>query len=116
MYGGGALLGKGCHPLGAALFLKREEGLRRDGRPILPQSVVAETRSLTKVDTFDTVPTPLRTGYDDVEDFGILVCTFSDGTIAEIVGADTTLGGVRNLMTVYATNVVVDRDPLVVPA
>jgi predicted dehydrogenase len=108
--GGGALLGKGCHPLGAALYLKREEGMRTIGRPILPQSVVAETRSLTKLERFGAVPTPIRTGYEDVEDFGIAIVTFDDGSVAEIVGADTTLGGVRNLLTAYATNVVVEAN------
>jgi predicted dehydrogenase len=108
--GGGALLGKGCHPLGAALALKRDEGLRRAGVAIRPQSVIAETRSLTKIATFGAVPTPVRSGYEDVEDFGVLVCTFDDGTIAEIVGADTTLGGVRNVLTAYATNAVVEAN------
>ena len=108
--GGGALLGKGCHPLGAALFLKREEGMRRDGHAITPVAVIAETRSLTAMETFGAAPTPIRTGYEDVEDFGILVCTFSDGSVAEIVGADTTLGGVRNRLTAFATNVVVEAN------
>jgi predicted dehydrogenase len=101
--GGGALLGKGCHPLGAALHLKRGEGAR-------PASVIAETRSLTKAAAFDGGATPIRSGYEDVEDFGLLVCTFDDGTVAEIVGADTTLGGVKNQMTVYATNTVVEAN------
>lgn len=99
--GGGALFGKGCHPLGAALHLKRDTH---------PVSVLASTHSLTKTPGFDATRSPLRTGYEDVEDFGILVCTFADGTVAEIVGADTTLGGVRNLMTVYATNTVVEAN------
>ena len=106
--GGGALFGKGCHPLGAALYLKREEGSRRDGAPIVPASVIAETRSLTKIPTFDG--TFLRSGYEDVEDFGILILTFSDGSIAEIVGGDTTLGGVQNKLTAYATNAVVEAN------
>jgi predicted dehydrogenase len=101
--GGGALLGKGCHPLGAALLLKGREGA-------VPASVIAETRGLTSIPAFDAAQSPLRTGYDDVEDFGVLVCTFDDGTVAEIVGADTTLGGVRNCMTVYATNTVVEAN------
>jgi|SRR4051794_17180301 len=101
--GGGALLGKGCHPLGAALSLKRREGAR-------PASVTAETRSLTKSAAFTRRPTPIRSGYEDVEDFGLLVCTFDDGTVAEIVGADTTLGGVKNQITVYATNTVVEAN------
>jgi predicted dehydrogenase len=99
--GGGALLGKGCHPLGAALHVKR--GAR-------PAAVTAVTQSLTAVSSFGDVPTPMRTGYEDVEDYGLLVCTFDDGTVAEIVGADTSLGGVRNRMTIYATNAVVEAN------
>jgi predicted dehydrogenase len=109
--GGGALLGKGCHPLGAALYLKREEGLRRDGRPILPAAVVAETASLTKVASFAAeTPQFIRSGYHDVEDWGALLVTFGDGTVAEITAGDTTLGGVRNTMTVFASNVVIEAN------
>jgi predicted dehydrogenase len=109
--GGGALLGKGCHPLGAALYLKREEGVERDGRAIRPRSVVAEVASLTKVASFaQESPKFLRTGYHDVEDFGVLVVTFDDGTVAEITAGDTTLGGVRNTMTVFGSNTVVEAN------
>ncbi len=101
--GGGALLGKGCHPLGAALMLKARDGAH-------PVSVIAQTNSFTKTDAFARVPTPIRDGYGDVEDFGLLVCTFDDGTVAEIVGGDTTLGGVRNRLTAYATNAVVEAN------
>jgi len=34
--GGGSLIAKGCHPLGAILYLKRKEGLARAGKPIRP--------------------------------------------------------------------------------
>jgi predicted dehydrogenase len=109
--GGGALLGKGSHPLGAALYLKREEGLARDGRPIRPRSVVAEVASLTKVASFAAEsPKFIRDGYHDVEDWGALLVTFDDGTVAEITAGDTTLGGVRNTMTVFASNVVVEAN------
>jgi predicted dehydrogenase len=105
------LLGKGSHPLGAALYLKREEGRLRDGKPIRPQSVVAEVASLTKVPSFAAEsPKFLRTGYHDVEDWGSLLLTFEDGTVAEITAADTTLGGVRNVMTVFGSNVVVEAN------
>jgi predicted dehydrogenase len=101
--GGGALFGKGCHPLGAALWLKRAED-------VCPASVIAHTQSLTKISGFDASASKIRSGYEDVEDYGILVCTFDDGTVAEIVGADTSLGGVRNRMTVYGTNAVVEAN------
>jgi predicted dehydrogenase len=109
--GGGALLGKGSHPIGAALYLKREEGMARNGRPIRPRSVMAEVASLTKVESFTREqPKHLRTGYHDVEDWATLVITFDDGTVAEITAADTTLGGVRNAMTVFASNTVVEAN------
>jgi predicted dehydrogenase len=36
--------------------------------------------------------------------------TFDDGTVAEITAADTTLGGVRNTMTVFGSNVVIEAN------
>src|ERR687888_676175 len=50
--GGGSLIGKACHPLGGALFLKYREGLRRDGQPIRPVAVSAEVASFTKMASF----------------------------------------------------------------
>ena len=35
--GGGVMIGKGCHPLTAALYLKRVEGRVRNGPPIRPK-------------------------------------------------------------------------------
>jgi predicted dehydrogenase len=102
--GGGSLLGKGCHPLGAMLHLKAREGHR-------VQSVVAKTASLTKVEPFRRERRHfLRTGYDDVEDWGCMLVTFTDGTVAEITAADTVLGGVRNRLTVFASNAVLEAN------
>ena len=36
--GGGSLIGKGCHPLGGVLYMKRKEGLARNGKAIRPQA------------------------------------------------------------------------------
>ncbi|HTL85837.1 MAG TPA: Gfo/Idh/MocA family oxidoreductase, partial [Acidimicrobiia bacterium] len=102
--GGGALLGKGCHPLAAVLYLKAREGHRA-------QSVIAQTASLTKVEAFAREsPQFLRTGYEDVEDWGSMLVTFTDGSVAEVSAADTTLGGVRNRLTVFASNAVVEAN------
>jgi len=39
----------------------------------------------------------------DVEDWGVLNLTFSDGTKSTIFAGDTILGGVRNLVEIYTT-------------
>ncbi len=109
--GGGSLLGKGCHPLGAALYLKRCEGESRDGRPIRPRSVVAEVARLTATPQFQaSEPKYLQSGWVDVEDWGTMVVTFDDGTVAQITAADTVLGGIKNYLVVYGANAVVQAN------
>jgi predicted dehydrogenase len=105
--GGGTLLGKGCHPLGAALYLKREEGIRRFGVPIRAQSVMAETARLTRTAGFIAdSPRHVKSGYEDIEDWACILVPFDDGTVAQITAGDTTLGGIRNYLTAFATNAV----------
>ena len=36
--GGGSMIGKGCHPLSAAIYLKHVEGRARNGKPIRPKN------------------------------------------------------------------------------
>ena len=106
--GGGSLFGKGVHPLGAALYLKHQEGRAHGGRPIRPRSVVAEIATLTRTPRFGAAgPTPMKAGYLDVEDWGTILLTFEDGTVAQITGSDTVLGGIRNYLTVFADRCVV---------
>jgi predicted dehydrogenase len=109
--GGGSLLGKGCHPLGAALYLKRAEGAWRDGRPVRPRSVVAEVARLTATPQFQaSEPKYLQTGWVDVEDWGTMAITFDDGSVAQITAADTLLGGIKNYLIVYGANAVVQAN------
>jgi len=42
--GGGSLIGKGCHPLGAALFLKADEGRRLHGAVVHEVSLISAGR------------------------------------------------------------------------
>ena len=51
--GGGSLVGKGVHPLSAALYLKRVEGRARLGKPIRPKTVTARTHSITSLEKFE---------------------------------------------------------------
>jgi predicted dehydrogenase len=103
--GGGSLMVKGSHPLGAALQLKWWEGEHKFGKPIRAASVVCEVGHLTWIEAFKQEKTHyLRTGWQDVEDWGIIVITFEDGSVAEVKAADTTLGGVHNYCEAYLSN------------
>jgi predicted dehydrogenase len=101
--GGGSIVGKGCHPLSAALYLKKVEGMTRDGQPIRPATVSARTHEITRLKTFQDVGF-IRRSYDDIEDYGQLHVTFSDGTVADIFATELALGGVHNWMEVFANN------------
>ena len=50
--GGGSLYNKGCHSVGAALYLKYEEGLRRLGTRIRPSWVVGTVANITHSEAF----------------------------------------------------------------
>jgi predicted dehydrogenase len=103
--GGGSLMVKGSHPLGAAIQLKRWEGERKHGQPIRAASVMCEVGNLTWIDAFKQEKTHyLRTGWQDVEDWGIIIVKFEDGSVAEVKAADTTLGGVHNYFEAYLSN------------
>lgn len=107
--GGGSLIGKGCHPLGAALYLKADEGRRLRGAPIRPVSVTAETAMLADTEAFHASAPRFLNTVDgaDVEDWGAMLIAFDDGTVAQISAADTVLGGIRNQLAVYAAQAVV---------
>jgi predicted dehydrogenase len=101
--GGGAMIGKGCHPLTAALYLKRVEGNTRSGKPIHPKAVSARTAALTRLKNFEDKG-HIRADYHDIEDFSIMHVTFEDGTIADIFASDIILGGIHNWLQVAANN------------
>jgi predicted dehydrogenase len=101
--GGGSMVGKGCHPLSAALYLKRVEGEARDGNAIRPVTVSARTHEITRLPNFRDAGF-LRTGYDDIEDYAQVHVTFADGTIADIFASELVMGGVANWLEVFCNN------------
>lgn len=101
--GGGVMIGKGCHPLTAALYLKRVEGKARDGKPIRPKTVTARTHALTRMPTFRDEG-HIRSDYFDIDDFSVMHVVFDDGTIATIFASDIILGGIHNWLEVAANN------------
>ncbi len=101
--GGGVMIGKGCHPLTAALYLKRVEGLARDGKGIPPAAVSARTHAITRLEGFQDKG-HIRADYHDIDDFSLMHVVFADGTIADIVASDIILGGIHNQLEVAANN------------
>ncbi|MFH1706660.1 MAG: Gfo/Idh/MocA family oxidoreductase [Planctomycetota bacterium] len=101
--GGGSLVGKGCHPLTAALYLKRVEGLAAGGAAIRPASVTARTHEITRLPGYRDRG-HLRTDYHDVEDFGLIHVVFTDGTVADIFSCEIVMGGVHNWIEVFGNN------------
>jgi predicted dehydrogenase len=101
--GGGSLMGKGCHPLSAAIYLKHVEGRVRFGSPIRPALVSAQTHAITRMKSYNNLGY-LKSSYKDVEDYAAIHVVFDDGTIADIVASELLHGGVKNYLEVHADN------------
>jgi len=101
--GGGSLIGKGCHPLGGILYLKRVEGMAHDGKPIRPVSVSARTHQITRLPDYRDAGF-IRTDYHDIEDYGFMHVTFEDGTVGDVVASELVLGGCYDFVEVFANN------------
>ena len=101
--GGGSMIGKGCHPLAAALYFKQVEGKARDGNPIRPASVSSRTHVITRMHGYRDEG-HLRTTYKDIEDFAALHVVFEDGAFADIFASELVLGGVHNWIEINTNN------------
>ena len=97
--GGGALIRQGCHPLSAVLHLKQVEAQAR-GEAVAVVSVVADVGNLTAGLAAEERPF-INVAPVDVEDWGMLTLTFSDGCKATVFSGDMILGGVRNVVEAY---------------
>jgi predicted dehydrogenase len=105
--GGGSLMRLGSHPVGAVLHLKHYEGLMKFGHPIRAKSVIGDVGHLTKMEAFRKEPKKwMVDSWVDVEDWSAVLITFEDGSKATIHATDVSLGGVKNLMSVYMSNAV----------
>jgi predicted dehydrogenase len=103
--GGGALLRLGVHAMGAMLHLKRQEGIRRWGRPIRPRAVLADTADLTRTAGFEAESRHyVVTGWEDVENWGTAVIAFDDGTRATVFASDAVLGGMESTLQILMSN------------
>ena len=101
MTGGGSLIRMGCHPLATVLYLKQVEAKAR-GEPITVADVTANTGNVAAC----LAPAErqyIKANPVDVEDWGMLTLTFSDGTKSAVFSSDMILGGVRNLIEAYTS-------------
>ncbi|MET4155120.1 Gfo/Idh/MocA family oxidoreductase [Bradyrhizobium sp. RT7b] len=101
MTGGGSLIRMGCHPLSAVLYLKQVEAKAR-GETIRVASVTGDVGNVTAV-LKPEERTYIKANPVDVEDWGTLTATFSDGTKATVFSGDMIMGGVRNLIETYTS-------------
>src|SRR5215472_5607819 len=101
MTGGGSLIRMGCHPLSTVLYLKQVEARAR-GERIAVTAVTADVGNvaagLPPADHAYIKSNPV-----DVEDWGMLTLTFSDGTKATVFSGDMIMGGVRNVIETYTS-------------
>jgi predicted dehydrogenase len=101
MTGGGSLIRMGCHPLSTVLYLKQVEAQAR-GERIAPASVTADVGTVTAGLRAEE-RSFIKANPVDVEDWGLLSLTFSDGSKSTVFSGDMILGGVRNLIETYTT-------------
>jgi len=101
MTGGGSLIRMGCHPLSGVLYLKQVEAKAR-GEAIGVASVTCDVGNVAACLKGEE-RAYIKANPVDVEDWGTLTLTFSDGTKATIFSGDMIMGGVRNLIETYTS-------------
>jgi predicted dehydrogenase len=101
MTGGGSLIRMGCHPLSAVLYLKQVEAQTR-GERIVVSGVTADVGNVAACLRPKERPF-INANPVDVEDWGMLTLTFSDGTKSTVFSGDMIMGGVRNVIETYTS-------------
>ena len=96
----------GSHPLSAILWLKKIEGEAR-GEKIFVTSVLADMGNVTE-NLSEYEHRHIEARPKDVEDFGNVILTFSDGSKATIIATDTLLGGSKNYIELYCNDAVIN--------
>ena len=100
--GGGTLMRTGTHPMGGMLWLKQAEAKAR-GERITVRSVSCDVGRATEC-LSEEEHRYISARPEDVEDYGVISVTFSDGTKALCIASDTVLGGTRNYIEIYGNN------------
>lgn len=104
--GGGTFIRTGAHPMSAILWLKQVEAAARQ----------TDIR-ITSVEAHMARITPGLTEYEhrhiaarphDVEDFGMVLLSYSDGSRALVLATDTLLGGSKNYVELYCNDTAIN--------
>jgi predicted dehydrogenase len=101
MTGGGSLIRMGCHPLSTVLYLKQVEAKAR-GEQIRVSAVTGDVGNVT-AGLSEEERAFIKAKPVDVEDWGMLTVSFSDGTKSTVFSGDMIMGGVRNLVEAYTS-------------
>ena len=103
--GGGSLIRMGVHSIGAVLHLKAFEGLVKDGRPVRPVSVLADTTALMRSAAASKAGKKwIAADPVDVENWANLSIAFDDGSRGLVTVTDAGLGGLSTTIDVRMTN------------
>lgn len=102
--GGGALLRLGSHPIGVMCYLKAEEGRRLHGAPTRVVAVTAECADLSRTKGTTEANTRIATGWQDVENWGLSILHFEDGSRGIAHGSDNSLGGMQSKLELRSSN------------
>lgn len=106
LVGGGSIMRLGSHPIAGVLYLKHVEAEVR-GYEIRPVSVVADTGRI--VAGFpEEDKKHILSKFNDVEDFGHVTITFSDGTKAVILSSEHYMGGIQNHINIITNDGVLE--------
>lgn len=104
--GGGTFIRTGAHPLTAILWLKSVEAEARRTE-IRVTSVYADMETITtRLSEYEHRHIAARP--NDVEDFGTVILTFSDGSKAVVMATDTLLGGSKNYIELYCNDAAIN--------
>ena len=98
-FGGGTMMRNGIHILSTMMYLKQVEAETR-GEKITVKSVTAEMGQISKVPLKEGERQYSQAHPHDVEDCANVILTYSDGSMCNIIGTDSVIGGSANHITV----------------
>lgn len=102
LVGGGSIMRLGSHPIAGVLYLKQVESEVR-GYEIRPVSVMADTGRIVKGFP-EEAKKHILSKFNDVEDFGHITITFSDGSKAVILSTEHYMGGIQNHINIITND------------